>query len=189
MRKKALTIIEAGNPILRKKARPILASQVCSKKVVLIARHLIHASKRFGGVGISAPQIGLSLQIALINIGPTKRRPHLKKFGPEIMINPIISFPSRNRKATDWEGCLSIPGVFGLVTRPNKVRVKYIDGEGLRKDRIFSGFESRVVQHEYDHLKGILFIDEGRLRQGSLVTEKEWMKIMKKKERPPKRML
>ena len=155
---KAKKIIVVPNPSLRRQSEPIKSF---GKKTQSLAQALIEtmrqAEEESQGVGLAAVQIGVQKQmLALISHQGKKA---------EIIINPQIVWQdkkqttgSRGRK-TDYEGCLSVPGLWGIVKRSVKVRVKHQDLKGNWQERDFQGFLSRVVQHEIDHLKGILFVD------------------------------
>ena len=107
------------------------------------------------GVGLAAPQGGVELQIFVYQAaGPPEIPLH-------VVVNPLVT-PQAREMAYDWEGCLSIPDLRGLVPRHPKVRVQGLDREGHPLDYVVMGFEARVVQHEYDHLNGVVFLDRMR---------------------------
>jgi peptide deformylase len=109
-----------------------------------------------GGVGIAAPQIGHNKRIIIFGFEHSPRYPNEKPVPPTILINPIIEFLS-DEMIDRFEGCLSVPGLRGLVPRYNKIKYTGFDPEGNPISRVAEGFHARMVQHETDHLDGILF--------------------------------
>ena len=109
-----------------------------------------------GGVGIAAPQIGCNLRIIMFGFEFSTRYPNEKPVPLTVLINPVIETLSE-KMIEDWEGCLSIPGLRGLVPRYENIRYKGFDLEGKPIDRVVDGFHARVVQHECDHIDGVLF--------------------------------
>lgn len=136
-----------GDPILRQKAKKV--SRFENKKMTALAQAMEKVMAEENGIGLAAPQIGLSERIILVKT----------KDGPLLLINPEITKKSL-RKNTAEEGCLSVPGIFGLVKRHNAVSVSALNPD--RKNLKFKakGMLARVIQHEVDHLDGILFIDK-----------------------------
>ena len=113
------------------------------------------------GIGLAANQVGLPIQLFVVNLAakPGEGEEH-------VFINPVLSQPKGS--ATAEEGCLSIPGVYGSVARPEKIRVQAFDATGQPIDMLLDGMFARVVQHEFDHLEGVLFpdrMDESELRE------------------------
>lgn len=152
------TITTLGNPVLRVHTKPMDAVAVVSVSTKRLVRDLIDTVIEAEGLGIAAPQIGSTERVAIIN----------GKDGPFPIINPRILKRSI-RTETDEEGCLSIPGVFGLVRRAKKITVTYLDFDGTRHTDTPSGLLARVFQHEIDHLDGVLFIDRTKkITKGTL---------------------
>jgi peptide deformylase len=115
-----------------------------------------------GGIGIAAPQIGESVQVAVIEIEPSSTRYRdAVPVARTVLVNPKISVLDR-RKQAFWEGCLSVPNLRALVERPRKVRIDYDDLSGERQRMEAEGFLATVFQHELDHLAGVLFLDRVR---------------------------
>ena len=165
-------IIEVGNPLLAQVAEPVIDFS-CSQ----LSGH-IEAMERLmnerGGVGIAAPQIGVSLQLMIVASRPNQRYPHAPMMAPLLLINPRIVASSEVR-VTDWEGCLSVPGLRGRVTRQDAVTVGYQDRSGRPFELALDGFPARVFLHELDHLLGKTFLD--RLDSvADLYSEKEYLK-------------
>lgn len=167
-------IAQLGNPILRQKARlvedfndPILSALIDS---------LLETVASANGVGIAAPQISQSYRLFVVASRPSIRYPHAPTMQPTVMINPQIIAHSEE-KVKDWEGCLSIPGLRGLVPRYQTIEVEYYDREGQRQRQILTDFVARIFQHELDHLDGLVFLDRLSSNQ-DLFTEQEYQKIV-----------
>ena len=115
-----------------------------------------------GGIGIAAPQIGEPLRAAVIEISSVSNRyPGMQPFPLTLFINPRIVVVDATEQGF-WEGCLSVPGLRGYVLRPRGVRVEYLDAAGSSRSLLAEGFLATVVQHELDHLDGVLFVDRVR---------------------------
>ena len=108
------------------------------------------------GAGIAAPQIGVSLQVVIFGVGANPRYPDAEEVPYTVLINPIVE-PVGAEIEEGWEGCLSVPGMRGVVPRYTQLRYRGFDQFGNAVDRTVSGFHARVVQHETDHLLGILY--------------------------------
>ena len=160
-------IVQQGNEILRKKAD--LVSNANPVKLNMLIKKLADTMfKEPDGIGIAAPQIGESLQIFLVakdlfllhsEMQEANRKERKKDY--MIFINPILKKLSQ-KKDKDIEGCLSVRGVYGEVARSEKVNIEYFDEHGKKHERGASGLLARVIQHEMDHLNGILFIDKAK---------------------------
>ncbi len=170
-----LDIAELGNPILRCQAQSI--DKVRGPKILQLIDDLITTAESRNGVGIAAPQVSESYRLFIIASRPSIRYPQAPKMSPTAMINPtIISYSHEIVK--DWEGCLSIPGLRGLIPRDREIEVEYTTITGDRVRKIFTDFIARIFQHELDHLDGIVFLD--RLESTKdLYTEAEYQKRMK----------
>lgn len=147
-------IVNAKDPILRLKAKAIIR---VDKKIQQIATDLtdtLKIQKDPEGVGLAAPQIGKSLRMFAMVHGKIIR----------VIINPeiqkIIKIKTKKNKREILEGCLSIPYLYGPLKRPQKLILNYLDLEGKKQTETFTGFPAQIVQHEVDHLNGILFIDK-----------------------------
>ena len=116
-------------------------------------RDTMHA---LNGVGLAAPQIGINLRVVIFGVGHNTRYPDAEVVPETVLINPVITALNHDIEE-DWEGCLSVPGLRGLVPRFLKIRYQGCDQYGALIDRTVSGFHARVVQHECDHLDGILY--------------------------------
>lgn len=159
---KKLTITQFGNPLLHQKSKSLNDAQVTSKKIhTLIAemRHLLISKKL--GIGLAAPQVGRNLALAVVAIHPTPHRPKVKRFNL-VLINPEITRTMGQRKLM-WEGCISSgpgkAGLFAKVPRYEQLKVKYLDESATPHHKIFKDLPAQVIQHEVDHLNGVLFVD------------------------------
>ena len=163
-------ICRMGNPILRKRTQNITKDFLLTDKLGQLLEDLLDSMRHYGGIGIAAPQIGVDLQVAIIQLEG------LNRYGEEInlpltaFINPEIEVLT-NEAQGFWEGCLSVPGLRGFVERPKKIKVSYLDRTGKSQELIAEGFLATVLQHELDHLNGILYID--RIKDPTLLSYQE----------------
>jgi len=171
---KRLPRTQFGNPILRKRAKKVTSKLLGSRSLKQLIKEMFFTMRRVGGVGLAAPQIGKSLQLAVIEIKKTPARPEVIPLAPTVVTNPDILAVSKDR-LNDWEGCLSFPNVRGLVPRHKNMTVKYFDQFGKRHVVKLSGFQARVFQHEIDHLNGTVYVDRMQDAQ-SLMTFREFKK-------------
>jgi peptide deformylase len=157
-----LPIIAYGSPILRKKSASVTQSYPELEKLISTLFETMYHSK---GVGLAAPQVGLNIRLFVIDAAPfsddkeysLSERRELKQC-KKVFINPII-LEENGEKWKFEEGCLSIPDIRGEVERHKEVLVEYYDEKWEKQTKVFSGIAARIIQHEYDHIEGILFID------------------------------
>ena len=128
------------------------------------------------GVGIAAPQVYVSLSLFIVASRPNPRYPSAPDMEPIAMINPELLWVSDD-KEKGWEGCLSIPGLRGVVPRHRRVGVRYFTRKGELREEEYSNFLARVFQHEFDHVQGVVFIDRMESSR-ELVTEKEYLRLV-----------
>ena len=172
--KKQPTIAQIGSPILRSKAQPV--KNIIDRNISELIDSLITTAIASKGVGIAAPQISQSYRLFIVASHPSDRYPHAPTMKPTAMIDPqILSHGEAIVK--DWEGCLSVPGIRGLVPRYREIEVEYTSREGEIKQEILTDFIARIFQHELDHLDGILFIDRIE-NKADLYTEAEYRQII-----------
>jgi len=164
-----LKVLTLPNPILRQKSKPVGKIDTQIKKLVKgMIKTLRPQPRRLIGVGLAAPQVGKSLRIIVV----WSRRS--RKFLP--MINPKIVWRSKRTHLgvpegqSPYEGCLSVPGIWGKVRRYSVIKVRYQNLAGTEVIRKFRGFTGVVIQHEIDHLNGILFIDRIKEQKGEIIT-------------------
>lgn len=151
-------IVRMGNPLLRRIAKDVTLDFVKSEEFSQLITDMKDSMKHYGGIGIAAPQIGVELKVAIIELGETNRYGEKIDFPFQVFVNPEIEFLTTELKG-HWEGCLSVPGLRGYVERPNKVKVRYLDETFSQKEIVAEGFLATVLQHELDHLFGILYVD------------------------------
>lgn len=152
-------IIQIGNPILRKKNK--LVKNVKDKKVLETIENLLDTMRSFGMVGTAAPQIGVNLKIFITEIRKTEYRKTNNVDGLRIFINPRIVWKSK-KEVVIYEGCGSVAhsDFFGPVKRPEKIVIRALNEKGEKTKLKASGLLARVIQHEYDHLVGIEFVEK-----------------------------
>lgn len=144
-----------GDPMLRKKAEPIDKNYEGLQELIENMWETMYYSD---GVGLAAPQIGKAIRIFVIDASSgADEEPELKDF-KKVFINPEILEISGDKWVMN-EGCLSLPEIREDVTRPDKVRIRYVDENFEPHEEVYTGYAGRIIQHEYDHLEGILFID------------------------------
>ena len=144
-----LKILTNPNQLLRQKSATIEKEEILSSDFQNFLKDLTQTMLEFDGAGIAAPQVGVSKKAIVVNT----------ENGPRIFLNPKIVFKSFYRNILE-EGCLSVPGVFGQVKRSKKIWIKYQDENNAWHRERCDTYLSRVLQHEYDHLNGVLFIDK-----------------------------
>jgi peptide deformylase len=147
-------ILKMGHPLLLAQAQPVQAFDTPELHALLA--DMFDTMQASGGVGIAAPQIGVSLQVVIFGFESSARYPEAGAVPMTVLINPQLT-PLADELAEGWEGCLSVPGLRGEVQRFTQLRYQGFDAKGQVIDRNVSGFHARVVQHECDHLNGILY--------------------------------
>ncbi|AFY79761.1 MAG: peptide deformylase [Hydrococcus sp. C42_A2020_068] len=169
-----LEIAQLGNPILRKVAQPVVDATDATIQTLIDS--LIETALSAHGVGIAAPQVARSYRLFIVASRPNPRYPNAPSMEPTAMLNPKIVAHSEEM-VKGWEGCLSIPGIRGLVPRYQAVEVEYRDRYGNLQHRELTDFVARIFQHELDHLDGIVFLDRVESTQ-DLFTEQEYQRIV-----------
>jgi peptide deformylase len=167
---KSLQIAQLGNPILRQQAQ--LVNDVRDERTQNLIDALITTTGTAKGVGIAAPQVSESYRLFIVASRPNARYPKAPLMEPTAMINPRLITHSTER-VKDWEGCLSVPGIRGLVPRYQAIEVEYTTRDGQLHHQELTDFVARIFQHEYDHLNGIVFLDRVETTQ-DLITEQEY---------------
>lgn len=148
-------ILKMGDPRLLRTAQPVKAFD--TPELHALVQDLFDTLKAVNGAGLAAPQIGVDLQVVIFGSGAVNPRyPQAPVVPPTVLINPTIT-PLSDDMEEGWEGCLSVPGLRGVVPRHAHVRYQGWDAQGALIDRTVSGFHARVVQHECDHLFGKLY--------------------------------
>lgn len=167
-------IAQLGQPVLRGIGGRI--SDPGAPEIQALIDDLLVTVADANGVGIAAPQVFEPLSLFIVSSHPNPRYPLAPLMEPTVMINPELLWVS-DEKDAGWEGCLSIPGLRGLVRRHRRIGVRYLTGNGELREEEFADFLARVFQHEFDHVQGTVFIDrvESTL---DLMTEKEYLRSL-----------
>jgi peptide deformylase len=146
-------VLRMGHPVLAQVAAPV---QAFGPELKALLEDMKDTMAAENGAGIAAPQIGVSQRVVIFGVDRNPRYPDAEEVPFTVLVNPKIEFLS-NEVEEGWEGCLSVPGMRGVVPRFARVRYTGFDEEGRPIERIAEGFHARVVQHECDHLDGILY--------------------------------
>ena len=147
-------VLKMGDPLLLQVAKKV--DQFNTPELHALIQDMQDTMASLNGAGLAAPQIGVSLQVAIFGFEKNQRYPDADEVPFTVLINPELT-PLSEEKEDDWEGCLSVPGMRGVVPRYAQLRYQGMDQYGTAIDRSVSGFHARVVQHECDHLQGILY--------------------------------
>ena len=162
-----LNVVRLGHPVLRKFAKIVPSDQISSSETQRLIDNMVETMKEYDGVGLAAVQVHESRQIAVLEVGNNPRYPQKPQIPLSVLINPKIT-PLSEAMEDDWEGCLSITEMRGIVPRYKRIRVLAQDRDGKQLDFVVSEFHARVIQHEWDHLQGKVFLD--RMRDLSTLT-------------------
>jgi peptide deformylase len=156
-----LKIARMGHPVLRARARPVERAELKQPPMQKLIDDMIDTMHEYHGVGLAAPQIHEGLRIFVAAINPNEDEPLSPDIEPMVFINPVIRTIG-NEMLEDWEGCLSIPEIRGRVPRALAIEVSAMDRSGGKIQVVSQNFPARVIQHETDHLDGVLFFDRMR---------------------------
>jgi len=147
-------VLKMGDPLLLKLAEPV--AQFDTPELHALIDDMLDTMKAHNGAGIAAPQIGVSKRVVIFGGSPSSRYPDAEAVPFTVLVNPQLT-ALEDTLEEDWEGCLSVPGMRGVVPRFTQLHYQGFDQVGAAIDRTVSGFHARVVQHEVDHLLGILY--------------------------------
>ena len=158
-----LKVAHMGHPVLRARARPIDPREIGTPRFQQLIDDMFATMREYQGIGLAAPQIHVGLRLFVAGLPPDhedegEREDDDSRVPLMALINPEIK-PIGSATVEDWEGCLSIPGIRGKVPRATEIQVDAYDRKGRRIEMRLRGFTARVVQHETDHLDGVLFFD------------------------------
>jgi peptide deformylase len=182
-----LEIVQTGNPVLRQRARPLSAAEIAGKQIQNVIDAMRTCMREAPGVGLAAPQVGISLQLAVIEDREEYHKDATAEYLRErdrrpvpfhVIINPVFT-EIPGEKAEFFEGCLSLAGFSALVPRARRVRVECLDEHGAKKVIEASGWYARILQHEIDHLYGGLYID--RMHTRTFTSSDNWAEFWKAK--------
>tara|TARA_B100000579_G_scaffold405565_1_gene391314 strand:- start:239 stop:799 length:561 start_codon:yes stop_codon:yes gene_type:complete len=173
-------ILKLGNPILRLTSKELTKEEILSLEIQELIPKMWNVMKEAGGIGLAAPQIGISIQMAVIKLeSDSDRYDNLENSEEFVVFNPKLEVIDEQKQGF-WEGCLSVPGLRGYVERPRKLKIKYLNENADEKELIVEDFLATVFQHELDHLFGFLYVD--RLNSTKdLVFEEELTNIASEK--------
>jgi len=155
-------VLRMGDPRLRRKSDPV--DDVSKSALGDLIGDMLDTMRACDGAGIAAPQIGVPLRVVIFGVESNPRYPDAPPVPMTVLINPDIS-PVGAASDEAWEGCLSVPGMRGLVPRFSRIHYRGLDAAGQLIDRTADGFHARVVQHECDHLDGVLYPDRIKKKQ------------------------
>jgi len=182
-----LKIVQAGEPILRQTARSLRREEITGDEIQRLIQDMKETMQDAPGVGLAAPQVGLPLQLAVIEdreellkaLPPQEVRDKERRPVPfHAIINPVITF-LRNDTVDFYEGCLSLAGFSAVVPRARTIQVKYLDDRGDDQSVEATGWYARILQHEIDHLQGTLYID--RMHTRTFTSLDNWNRFWKEK--------
>ncbi|HEV8641563.1 MAG TPA: peptide deformylase [Methylomirabilota bacterium] len=169
-----LKVARLGHPVLRQKAQPVPVETVRSPEVQRFIDDMIETMREYDGAGLAANQVHALQQIAVIEVQANPRYPDAPLIPLMVVINPVVT-PLTEDMEEGWEGCLSVPDMRGVVPRYTAVRLQCLDREGAGVELTAKDFFARVIQHEADHLDGIVYLD--RMRNLSTLSHiAEWQK-------------
>lgn len=158
----ARDVRKIGDPVLRERAAEMDGDALATAQFQHLVEDMIDTMHAEGGIGIAAPQIGESVRVAVIAIDSrSSRYPGMAMFPLTLFVNPRVTILDPTEQGV-WEGCLSVPNLRGYVLRPRAVRVDFVDTGGQSRTLQAEGFLATVLQHELDHLDGVLFVDRIR---------------------------
>jgi peptide deformylase len=147
-------VLRMGDPRLLERAKPV--ERFSTAELAALLGDMRDTMAHLNGAGLAAPQIGVGLRVVIFGVQSNPRYPHAEEVPDTVLINPALQ-PLGAETEEDWEGCLSVPGMRGVVPRYRQLRYSGCDEQGRRFERTVAGFHARVVQHECDHLDGILY--------------------------------
>jgi peptide deformylase len=151
-------VLRMGEPLLRQVAAPVRRFDA---ELTALVADMNDTMRALHGAGLAAPQIGVGLRVVIFEVTSNPRYPDVSPIPYTVLVNPELT-PLGDEQEEGWEGCLSVPGLRGLVPRFRSLRYRGHDLEGAPIDRTVAGFHARVVQHEVDHLDGILYPERVR---------------------------
>ncbi len=149
-----INVLKMGDPCLAVKSKPVVDFK--SNELQMNIADMIDTMRHYQGVGLAAPQIGLSQQIIVLEVADNSRYPQAQSIKLDILINPVILQFSEQKEAA-WEGCLSLPGMRGRITRSVSITYQARNLAGEQVKQTVKDFHARIIQHEIDHLNGILY--------------------------------
>jgi peptide deformylase len=169
-----LKVARLGHPVLRRRAEPVPVEEITRTGFQRFIDDLVETMHEYVGVGLAAPQVHVSRQVAVLEVDAHPRYPDMPRVPLMTIVNPVLT-PIGDQVDADWEGCLSIPDLRGVTPRFTAVRLEAYGRKGERIDLVARDFFARVLQHETDHLLGRVYVD--RMRDlATLGYREEWLR-------------
>jgi peptide deformylase len=167
-------VARLGHPVLRQPAAPVPVAAIRSPEIQRLVDDMIETMREYDGAGLAGNQVHELKRIAVIEVHVNPRYPDAPEIPLMVLVNPVVT-PLTDEMEDGWEGCLSVPDMRGMVPRYTAVRLECHDRDGQPVDLVAKDFLARVIQHEVDHLDGIVYLD--RMRDlGTLTHMAEWQK-------------
>jgi peptide deformylase len=179
-----LKVARLGHPVLRQRAEPVSVDALRSAEVQRLIDDMIETMREYDGAGLAATQVHTLKQVAVIEVQANPRYPQAPHIPLTVIVNPVVT-PLTDESEEDWEGCLSVPDMRGMVPRYTAVRLECLDRSGQPMNIVAKDFFARVIQHETDHLNGFVYLDRMRdLATLSHIAEwqKHWLGIREQAE-------
>ena len=179
-----LKVARLGHPVLRQKAEPVPVDAIRSPEIQRLIADMVDTMHEYDGAGLAGNQVHTLLRIAVIEVMANPRYPDAESIPLTVLVNPVVT-PLTAEMDEGWEGCLSVPDMRGVVPRFTSVRLEGYDRDGRPMDLVAKDFFARVIQHETDHLDGIVYVDRMRdLSTLSFISEwnKHWLGIAEKND-------
>ena len=179
-----LKVARLGHPVLREVARPVPPERIRSAEIQRVIHDMVETMREYDGAGLAAPQVHTLLQIAVIEVDGNPRYPDAPGIPLTVVVNPVVT-PLTEEMEDGWEGCLSVPDMRGMVPRYTAVRLQCYDQDGQHVDLVAKEFFARVIQHETDHLQGVVYVDRMRdLSTLSYIAEwkRHWLSLKEQED-------
>ena len=170
-------IAQIGHPVLRQKARPISREELLSPTIQQLIDDMIETMRDAQGAGLAAIQVYEPVRVVVVEVGENARYPYKPKIPLTVLVNPELE-PVTDEKFDNYEGCLSVPDLRGVVPRITQLKARSWDRHGNLVERVVKGLEACTYQHEVDHLDGTLFVDRV-VDRSSFSTWKDWERFHK----------
>jgi peptide deformylase len=169
-----LKVARIGHPVLRQPAQPLTPDEIRAPETQRFIDDMVETMREYNGAGLAANQVHVLKQVCVIEVNGNPRYPEAPNVPLTVLINPVVT-PLIAEMEEGWEGCLSVPDMRGMVPRYTAVRLEAYDRTGKKLDLVAKEFFARVIQHETDHLNGIVYVD--RMKDLSTLTHlAEWNK-------------
>ena len=179
-----LKVARLGHPVLRQRALEVPVDQIRSPEIQRLIDDMVETMREYDGAGLAGNQVHTLKRIAVIEVGANPRYPDAPQIPLTVLVNPVVT-PLTEEMDEGWEGCLSVPDMRGVVPRYTAVQLEAYDRDGQRIDLVAKDFFARVIQHETDHLDGIVYVD--RMRDLSTLShiaewQKHWLGIVEQND-------